>query len=74
VYASDILYVVALYSSKVSILCLEMRLSVERIHVLLAKGSLLVTAAAMVASIVMVLLGATPGGLGRKSSQSALAS
>ncbi|KAK1061461.1 hypothetical protein LTR74_011089 [Friedmanniomyces endolithicus] len=34
-----------------------MRLSVERIHVLLAKGSLLVTAAAMVASIVMVAAG-----------------
>ena len=34
-----------------------MRLSVERIHVLLAKGSLLVTAAAMVASIVMVAVG-----------------
>ncbi|KAK0281832.1 hypothetical protein LTR54_000506 [Friedmanniomyces endolithicus] len=57
VYASDILYVVALYLSKLSILCLEMRLSVERVHVLLAKGSLLVTTAAMVASIVMVAVG-----------------
>ncbi|KAK0258167.1 hypothetical protein LTR91_020306 [Friedmanniomyces endolithicus] len=38
-----------------------MRLSVERIHVLLAKGSLLVTAAAMVASIVMVAVGCDAG-------------
>jgi len=49
--------VVAPYLSKLSILCLEMRLSVEQKHVLLAKGSLLFTFSALIASVLMVALG-----------------
>ncbi|KAK5674780.1 hypothetical protein LTS10_012516 [Elasticomyces elasticus] len=57
VYASDILYVVALFMSKISIMCLEMCLSVERTHLRLAKAILLFTCIALLAGVLMVAFG-----------------
>lgn len=56
-YASTLLYILALFLSKISLLCLIWRLSVERTHVLLAQAGVAIASVVTVASFLMVALG-----------------
>ena len=57
VYASDIFYLLGLWLSKISVLCLQLRLSPEYVHTVVVKGVLASSGAVLSASIVMVGLG-----------------
>ncbi|KAK0781638.1 hypothetical protein LTR75_014648 [Friedmanniomyces endolithicus] len=57
IYASDAVFLASLFLSKISMLLLELRMSPEKIHVLLTKGGLAACGAALVACLVMTLVG-----------------
>ncbi|KAK5709918.1 hypothetical protein LTR17_019366 [Elasticomyces elasticus] len=56
-YASDAFFLAALFASKLSMLLLELRMSPEKWHMMLAKIGLGLCGAAMAACIVMTLVG-----------------
>lgn len=55
-YANNLLYILALFLSKLSLLSLVWRLSVERLHVVVSKWAFLFTCVAAVASVLLVAL------------------
>lgn len=56
-YAASLLYILALFLSKISVLCLIWRLSIERTHIILAQASVGITFAATLAGFLMVAFG-----------------
>jgi len=57
IYASDAIFLASLFLSKISMLLLELRMSPEKFHVLLTKSGLAACGAALVACLVMTLVG-----------------
>jgi len=56
-YASNLLYIVALFLSRASVISLEQRLSPERTHTVVTKGLLALAGTMMLASFLMIALG-----------------
>ena len=56
-YAADLTYILSLFLSKISVLCLELRLSPERFHTISVRASLVFSGVVTIASIFMIAFG-----------------
>jgi threonine/homoserine/homoserine lactone efflux protein len=60
-YASDIFYLIATFSSRTAVICLLYALSPERLNKLVTKSGIVASLLMTVAAVLMVALGCNPG-------------
>ena len=60
-YASDIFYLIATFSSRTAVICLLYALSPERLHKFITKGGIIASLLMALAAVLMIALGCNSG-------------
>lgn len=68
-YASDLFYLLATFSSRTAVLCLLFALSPEHLHKLVTKSGIIASILMAVAAVLMVAIGCDPGSPWTQASQ-----